>query len=265
VSTAPSLASIQVTTEEAIGRLTLHRPEKLNALNAQLLEEIVAAATFLDACAEVKVVIVGGAGRAFCAGADVSAFESPASVKAPATGEVRASGDLGRAMADAVEAMRAVTVARIHGHCVGGGIVLATACDLRVAAVDTVFSIPELALGIPLTWGGIPRLVRDIGAARTKDLVMTCRRFDAEEALAIGLVNRIASLSSLDSAVDELVGTLVDKSPLTLDATKRHVNAITDGMVGKARTWNDADSLVTALRDHASRQVGEAYLRTIGR
>src|SRR5690606_19166115 len=101
----------------------------------------------------------------------------------------REAADAGRRAADALEAMRPVTVARIHGHCVGGAVVLAAACDLRVAAASTRFAIPEVDLGIPLAWGGIPRLVREIGPALTKELVMTCRPFGADEAKAAGLLN----------------------------------------------------------------------------
>jgi enoyl-CoA hydratase/carnithine racemase len=163
-------------------------------------------------------------------------------------------------MADAIESMRAVTVARLQGHCVGGGLVLAAACDLRVAADDCRFSIPEVDLGIPLAWGGIPRLVREIGPALTKELVMTCRPFSAAEALAAGFLNRVVPAADLDAAVGDLVGQLLGKSALTLSSTKQHVNAVTDGMVGTARAWNDADSLVTALRDPESRSVAAAYL-----
>ncbi len=164
-------------------------------------------------------------------------------------------------MAEAIEAMTAVTIAQIHGHCVGGAVVLAAACDLRIAAEDTRFAIPEVDLGIPLTWGGIPRLVREIGPARTKELVMTCRPFGAAEALAAGFLNRVVPAAGLDAEIDELVGLLVDKSAFTLTATKRHTNAVTDVMVGAARAWNDADSLVTALHDPESRAAGVAYVQ----
>ena len=207
------------------------------------------AAEWLDQQPEVKVVVVAGAGRAFTAGADLAGFSGPGD----GTMSVREAVDWGRRMADAIEGMRAVTVARIHGHCVGGGVVLASACDLRVAAEGTRFSIPEVDLGIPLTWGGIPRLVRDIGPAMTKELVMTCRPFDAAEAKQIGFVNRVVAADRLDLEVEELVAQLEQKSLLTLTATKRHVNVIADAMVGMAHSWNDADMFVTALRDPESR------------
>src|SRR5205807_10471691 len=132
--------------------------------------------------------------------------------------------DAGRQMAEAIESMRAVTIARVHGHCVGGAVVLVAACDLRVAAATTRFSIPEVDLGIPLAWGGIPRLVREIGPAVTKALVMTCRPFDAAEAHAIGFVNHVAAVHELAATVVSVVDALVSKSALVLEQTKQAVH-----------------------------------------
>lgn len=259
-------SEIVVTVAGPRGDITLNRPEKLNPLSTTTLNELVLAARYLDTLPTVKVVVVAGNGRAFSAGADLASFATRRDRGGPATvGATREAADAGRRMADAIEAMNAVTVARLHGHCVGGGVVLAAACDLRVAADDTRFVIPEVDLGIPLAWGGVPRLVREIGPARTKELVMTCRPFDATEALAVGFVNRMVPAAGLSAAVDELVGRLAAKSALTLTATKRHANAVTESMVGTTRAWNDADSLVTALRDPESRAAGTAYLKRLGR
>ncbi|HWD55328.1 MAG TPA: enoyl-CoA hydratase/isomerase family protein [Acidimicrobiales bacterium] len=241
------------------GVITLNRPEKLNPLGTVTLTELADAARLFDSRHEVKVVTVRGRGRSFCAGADLAAFSTGDGSALSASAQ-REAADAGRTMAEAIESMRAVTVAALHGHCVGGGLVLAAACDLRVAADDTYFSIPEVDLGIPLAWGGIPRLVREIGPAMTKELVMTCRPFTATEARAAGFLNRVVPAADLDASVEALVGQLESKSLLTLSATKRHVNAVSEGMVATARAWNDADSLVTALRDPESRAVAAAYL-----
>lgn len=252
---------IEVKVDGPRGDIKLNRPAKLNPLSTTILNELVSAARYFDTLRDVKVVVVAGNGRAFSAGADLASF---AATDTSATA-ARDAADAGRRMAEAIEAMNAVTVAGIHGHCVGGGVVLASACDLRIAADDTRFSIPEVDLGIPLAWGGIPRLVREIGPARTKELVMTCRSFGADEALATGFLNRMVPASDLAAAVDELVGQLTGKSALTLTATKRHTNAVTEQMVGTMRAWNDADTLVTALRDPESRAAGAAYLKGLGR
>ena len=253
--------TLDVKAVDSRGEIVLDRAEKLNPLSTDTLRELADAARWLDGRPEVKVVVVSGRGRAFSSGADVSAFAGGD----PDTPERRAAADAGRAMAEAVESMHAVTIARIRGHCVGGGVVLAAACDLRVAAESTRFSIPEVDLGIPLAWGGIPRLVREIGPAMTKELVMTCRPFTAAEARELGFVNRVVADEQLDAEVDDLAAALAQKSALTLRATKRAVNAASEQLVSAGGAWSDADSLLTALSDPESRRVAEQYLRRLAR
>jgi enoyl-CoA hydratase/carnithine racemase len=106
--------------------------------------------------------------------------------------------------------------------------------------------------------------VREIGPAATKELVMTCRPFDAEEARSLGLVNRVVPLDRLDAEVDALAGELSAKATLPIRATKRHVDAVTSAMIGKDRAWSDADALVTALYDPESRAAAVAYLDRLG-
>ncbi len=254
-------ATIEVDADGARGAIALNRPEKLNPLSSETLHELAAAARFFDERPEVKVVVLSGRGRAFCAGADVSVFAGAD----PGVAARREAADAGRVMADAIESMRAITVARIHGHCVGGGVVLAGACDLRVAAETTRFSIPEVDLGIPLAWGGIPRLVREIGPAMTKELVLTCRPFVAEEARALGFLNRVVGEHELEGAVEQLVAQLLQKSSLTLSATKRAANAASSELVSTATAWSDADALLSALGDPESRRAAEQYLERLAR
>lgn len=243
-----------------IGRITLSRPDKLNPLSPRTLAELAAAARAFDARPEVKVVVVSGAGRAFSGGFDLSSLSGPQELS------LHEAADLGRAMADAVESMRALTVASIRGWCVGGGLVLAAACDLRLAAEDARFSIPEVDLGMPLAWGGIPRLVREIGPALTKELVLTCRPFDAAEAKSAGFLNRVVPAAALDAEVETLARELAAKASHALVSTKRHVNAVTAQMAGTARSWSDADGLVTAFHDEESQAARRAYLeRKAGR
>jgi enoyl-CoA hydratase/carnithine racemase len=249
-------STIETRVNGARGELVLNRPQKLNALDHNTLVELADASSWFNRRPEVKVVVVSGNGRAFSAGADVSGFEA----EAPPADESRARADAGRLMAEAIESMQAITVARIHGYCVGGAVVLASACDLRVAGESAVFSIPEVDLGIPLAWGGIPRLVREIGPAMTRELVLTCRPFSAAEARQLGFLNRISPDEDLEGAVDELVDELLGKSRLTLVATKRAVHAASEEMLGTAGAWNDADSLLTGLSDPESRRSAEAYL-----
>ncbi len=247
--------NLEVTIDGAIGRLQLSRPSRLNSLSRVTLIELAEAARWFDSHRNVKVVVVSGAGRSFCAGFDLDDFATP-----DAEWSVRDTADLGRVMAEAVTDMRALTIAAIHGHCVGGGLVLAASCDLRIAADDAVFSIPEVDLGIPLAWGGIPRLVREIGPAATKELVLTCRRFGPDEARALGLLNTVVSPDRLPAHVDELAARLAAKPGYALRTTKQQVNAVADEMAGTARNASDADALVFATYDAESRAASAAYL-----
>jgi enoyl-CoA hydratase/carnithine racemase len=241
-----------------VGKLVLDTPAKLNPLSTDTLRSIEKVARWFDEHDDLRVVVVRGAGRVFSAGASLTAFDPTIAQTDP-----RHDSDSGWRMARAMDEMRAVTVAQIHGWCVGGGLVVASCCDLRIAADDARFSIPEIDLGIPLAWGGIPRLVREIGPAATKELVMTCRPFDAHEAVRLGFLNRAVPADELESAVSELVSTLVSKPKLALLSTKSHVNAVTESMVGTGRSWADADGLLAGLRDPEGRASSAAYLSRV--
>jgi enoyl-CoA hydratase/carnithine racemase len=255
--------TIEVRVDGPRGELMLARPEKLNPLSAHTLAEIESAARWFDGHDGLKVVVVSGQGRAFCAGADVSSFRADGATATEAARSPRDDADGGWRMARAMDEMRAVTIAKLHGWCVGGGVVLAAVCDLRVAARSARFSIPEVELGLPLAWGGIPRLVREIGPALTKELVMTCREFGPDEARAAGFLNRVVDDDQLDAAVDELVAGLVRMPKLALLSTKAHTNAVTEAMVSTGRTWSDADGLLAGLRDPEGRESARRYLERV--
>ncbi|MPY91585.1 MAG: enoyl-CoA hydratase/isomerase family protein [Acidimicrobiia bacterium] len=245
--------TIEVRVDGARGELALNRPEKLNPLSGHTLWEIEQAARWFDTHPDLKVVVVCGRGRAFSSGADISAFGSDGDSAAP---DVHQGWRMSRAM----EEMRAVSVARLQGWCIGGGLVLAAVCDLRIAAETARFSIPEVELGIPLAWGGIPRLVREVGPAITKELVMTCREFSPQEAAAAGFLNNVVPEAELDEAVEALVARLVRMPQMALLATKAHTNAVTEAMVGTGRSWSDGYGLAAGRADAEGRESNRAYL-----
>jgi enoyl-CoA hydratase/carnithine racemase len=247
--------TLEIGVENGIGTLWLNRPEKLNALSRQTLRDLADAARWFNENNDARVVIVGGKGKAFSSGADLSGFPNANE------SDAREAADTGRIMAEAIEGMSALTIARIQGWCVGGGLVLAAACDLRVATESTRFSIPEIDLGIPLAWGGIPRLVREIGPALTKELVTTCREFDSQEALTAGFLNRVVAPDELDATVQTLAEQIAAKPASPVSATKRHVNAVTSQMTGTMRSWSDADSLIAAMINPECIESREAYLK----
>lgn len=238
-----------------VGTMRLNRPERLNALSRQTLRDLAEAAQWWNSQRDVKVVVVSGSGRSFSAGFDLGDFASRDPEVTP-----RDSADLGRIMAESVTDMNALTIASIHGHCVGGGVVLAASCDLRIAAHDALFRIPEVDLGIPLAWGGIPRLVRELGPAVTKELVLTCRAFGPDEAVGLRFINTVVDRTELDAHVAALAESLAAKPGYALRTTKQQVNAVTEEMIGTGRSAADADSLVFATSDPESRAASAAYL-----
>ncbi len=248
-----AFTTLRVEPSEPLARITLNSPDRLNALSPTTLRELIEAAGLLASSQAVKVVVVGGEGRAFSAGFDLdSASSQPPSAE---------TIDLGRQMAEAVTAIPAISIARIHGHCVGGGLVLAGACDLRVAAESTRFSIPEVDFGIPLAWGGIPRLVRELGPAVTKELVLTCRPFTAGEALSLGFLNRIADDDDLVAEVEELALELSKKPGFLIRQTKQLVDATVEQAYPTGQSFRDAQITLAALADPESRQAAERYLK----
>lgn len=245
--------TVRVKTSGQIGRLTLDRPARRNAMNPCMLSELAEAAAALDRQDELKVVVLEGAGPAFCAGFDLDAVGT-------VSGSPFAVADLGRRMAEAIAGMRAVTVARLHGHVVGGGLVLAAACDIRVADERTRFSIPEAQIGIPLAWGGIPRLLRELGPTVTKDLVMSCRAFDAAEARARGFVSRVVASEQLDGSTDALARELSQRPTFVLSVTKLHIDAATEAAYPTASAFADAALTLAAIHDPESAAATARYL-----
>lgn len=251
----PNFEALLVEVDGRIGRVTLNRPDKLNALSRQLMSEIVELGAWLKLREDIRVVILAGAGRSFSAGFDLNDFSSASAGESP-----RIAADLGRLATNALTDVPQLTIAAVHGHCVGGGVVFVAACDLRVATTETTFIIPEVDLGIPLAWGGIPRLVREIGPALTKELVLTCRPFDAAEAKAIGFINQVVAPENLNTTVNELAENLASKTLYSLHSTKQQVNAVMEEIAGTGRSAGDADMLVYAMRDPESREATARYL-----
>lgn len=247
--------------------VTLNRPEKLNALNAQVHADLQEVCRVLGSDGEARVVILTGSGRAFSAGADLGDRRGrPAQTatmrslgQAGGVLAERATAGMGNRTAVALEALDQVTIGAINGLCIGGAVVFASCLDIRLAAASAWFSIPEVDLDIPLTWNALPRLVREIGPSRTKELVMTCDRFGAEEALRWGFVNHVVPDDQVLPRARALAATLLNKDPWSVAATKSAVNALAQLMVPEQGTHSDRDFLLLArrLRADAGASPGE--------
>ncbi|HVN84157.1 MAG TPA: enoyl-CoA hydratase/isomerase family protein [Candidatus Binatia bacterium] len=247
--------TLSIERDGPIARVWLDRPASRNALNSRALEEIAAAFTELQTSFDTPVVVLGGRGPSFCAGADRK--DPPSTRMAMGSGanarERRYAAQIGRRAVEAVEKLEAITIARIHGHAIGGGLVLALACDLRIAAASTVFHIPEVDLGIPLSWGAAPRLAREAGLGRAKELILLCDRFDAASAERYGLLNRVVADDHLDAAVDEWAQRLAAKPPAALHMTKTQFRAYAQMVTLGDVTETDGDLLASASREDPSR------------
>ena len=237
-----------------IARVWLNRPERRNAVNARALEEIAAVFTDLQQRFDTNVVVLGGRGAAFCAGADRK--DPPARMAKGSNAsarERRYTTQVGRRALEAIERVEAITIARLHGYAIGGGLALALACDLRVAAASTVFHIPEVDLGIPLSWGAAPRLAREVGMARAKELILLCDRFDAPTAERYGMLNRVVPDQELDAAVDAWAQRLAAKPAWALHMTKTQFRAYARTVVVGDVTEGDGDMIALASAEDPSR------------
>lgn len=238
-------------------RVWLARPERRNALNGRALEELAALYTGLRTDFETRVVVLGGRGPSFCAGADRK--DPPGSdrmrrASGASERERRFASQIGQRACAAIADADVVTLARIHGHAVGGGLALALACDFRIAAADTVFHVPEVDLGIPLSWGATPLLVREVGAARAREIILLCERFDAGRAEQWGVVHRSVPPEALDATVDDWARRLAAKPEVAVHMTKTQLRSYgRRALLGDA-TETDGDLLMAASRVGLARE-----------
>lgn len=250
----PRFELLRLDVDGGVGRLVLNRPLQLNALSPALMRELIDASRWLAAHSGLRVLVLGGEGRAFCAGFDLDAMRA-------AGGELdRDSADLGRRMVEAFEAIPAITLAAVNGHCVGGGLLLAGICDLRIAADDAQFSIPEMRIGIPLAWGGVPRLIRLVGPAVAMELVLDCNRFDAPQALAWRFVNRVVPAAELDAMASAWAQRLAQLPLQALRSTKRRFAAAAESLCSGAGSQVDAEALLAAFADPETQAMQQRYI-----
>ncbi len=210
--------TIIVRKEKPIAWIILNRPEKLNAINPKMLEELSRTLDELEEDPDIRVVIVKGSGRAFSAGADVTAFAGINPILA-----VKAS----RKFQELTLKMQFYTkpvIAAIHGYALGGGLELALSADFRIASEDAMLGQPEINLGFIPGAGATQRLARIVGPARAKELIMTGDLIPAVEAYKMGLVNKVVKPEALDGEARSLAMKLADKPPLALMAAKLAVD-----------------------------------------
>ncbi len=202
--------------------ISLNRAEKLNALSRELIEELSERLKQLAGNQELRVVVLTGAGgRAFCAGTDLSEI-----AEADRAGALRIS-ERGQKLCDQIEAFPVPVIAAVNGIAAGGGCELALACHLRIASSEATFSLPETKLGMIPGYGGTQRLAREIGKGRGLDMMLAGRTVRAQEALDIGLVNRLTTTTDLLVATASLASEIAQLAPLAIRAC---LQAVTQGL-----------------------------------
>lgn len=222
-------AVLQLAVDDGVATLTLDRPRAMNALSRALAGELLAALRDLGTRPALRVVVVRGAGgRAFCTGADLKErMGLSAEEKGAHTALIGAA-------ADALAALPVPSIAAVRGYALAGGLELALACDIRLAASDAVFGLTEVNIGIFPGAGGPVRLPRVVGPGKARELIFSGRRIDAAEALACGLVERVLPPDELDGAVATLAGQIRDAAPLAVRAVKRVLDTATDLPIAEA-------------------------------
>ena len=250
--------SLALERDGALLRVWLNRPERRNALDTTALEEIAALFGSLARDFATRVVILGGRGPSFCAGADRKrppGRERLAAESGATDRERRHAAQIGLRACRAIEDADVPTIARVHGFAVGGGAALALACDFRIAAEDAVFQIPEVDLGIPLAWGATARLVHEVGAARAREAILLCDRFGAREAAAWGAVHRVVPAAELDATVDDWARRLAAKPEIAVHMTKTQLRAYAALSRLGDFTESDGDALQAASRSGVARRA----------
>lgn len=202
-----------------IGILTVNRPEKLNALNTQVVKEIASAFKELEGDPDIRVIIITGAGdKAFIAGADIAEMKEMTPLQAL---EFASNGQ--KAL-EALEASDKIVIAAINGYALGGGLELSMACDVRIASETAQVGQPEITIGVIPGWAGTQRLTRLVGKTKAKELVLTGKRIKAAEAERIGLITMVVPPDKLMEETTKIADTLSALGSFSLGAAKHVID-----------------------------------------
>lgn len=257
--------TLRLTVSAAIACVELNRPDRANAMNMPMWDELREAFTWIDQTPDIRVAILRGTGKHFCSGIDLDMLTAiSAEITDPCKG--RQSEKLRRLILNlqdtltSLERCRKPVLAAIHGACIGGGVDLVCACDMRYCSAETHFSIKEVDLGLTADVGTLQRLPRLIGEGMVRELAYTGRNLGGSEAHAIGMVNRCyGSAEELHAEVMKLAQTIAAKSPLAVRGSKEMISYARDHTVADGlnyvATWNasmllsdDLDEAIAAAR-----------------
>jgi len=238
------------TSADGVATLTIDRPQKLNALSLELLAHLEAALNQVEK-SNARVLVLRTAGeRAFCVGADIRQFSGFTPVQMWKIW-IKEGHKVFRQLANLAQP----TIAVVDGPALGGGLELALACDIRIAATSATFGLPEVTIGTIPGWGGTERLTKLVGEGRTKKLILTGRPIDAETALAWGLVTDTADAALLDDHVKSIFSDILKGAPIAQQTAKQLIHAASQG-VDSALTESIASGFTTATEDFHTGMTG---------
>lgn len=242
--------------EGFVGQLIFNNPERRNAVSREMWEAIGPILDEFELDPAIRVIVVSGAGeKAFVSGADISEFDKYRDSRA----DFLAKGSAGDTARDRLRQCGKPLIAMIRGYCLGGGMNVAIACDLRIAADNAQFGIPAARLGNGYGEAGLRPLVNLIGPAMAKEMMFTAKRYSAEEARGMGLVNHVVPSAELECVVQRYAQIIADNAPLTIASSKRVIDAL--GKANNQRDLSDANELVLECLDSADFKEGRAAFR----
>ena len=215
------MSKIDLRFDGHIARLQLNRPDKLNAIDREMLEQLAEAVARIDQSAEARVVIMGAAGqRAFCVGADINDWTALKPVDMWRRW-IRA----GHAVFESLARLRQPVIASLNGYTLGGGLELALAADIRLAAAGIELGFPEAGIATLPGWGGTQRLPALIGSARAKQMIFSAQRISAAQAERWSLVNEVVPMRRLHERAEELAGQIAANAPLAVQFAKQAIDS----------------------------------------
>lgn len=230
---ATDMALVRITRAGRIATVTFDRGNKANALSLDLMQELTQAARSFENDHETACVILRGRDDNFCLGFDLTDPASLALKDMPLS-QRRVAFSLGSRLCKAWEDIAPLTICAIEGWCVGGGVALAAACDLRIASETTTFYVPEIARGLNMSWGSVPRITNLVGPAKSKRLIILAEKLTATDAVLWGLADRIAPSGSTLAAATNWAETAGQMPPVALRMCKRDINAYANALAGVA-------------------------------
>ena len=259
-----SAAGLRVSVHDRVATVTLARPERLNALSRPLIAELTEVVERLAASDDVRVLVLEGEGRLFSAGADIDEIQADALAGSNDDEAVIADARRGARLCAALEDPAIVAIAAVQGHAIGGAAALIASCDLRVLAGDAKLVVPELAMGLPLAWGGIERLARDLGPAVLRDLLLTGRPLTADEALARGFATAVVERDALHDHAHAQATLIASRPGFGTTAALRRVLAVADRR-DAAGMDDDAVTLARAAAQDEAVAATEAYMASLAK